>query len=105
MASSTSNYKKQLKKGVTEDDARRRRQQTTVSLRKEKREEGLQKRRNLAVADTATDSAGTTSGHSPDLSLDNLPIYCEGENLKSVLLTIAHGFLRVRSLVFVRLTR
>lgn len=74
--SSNAAYKKTVKKGVTEDDARRRRQNTTVNLRKEKREEGLQKRRNLAVAEVGIDSSAPAS--SADLSLDNLPSYCDG---------------------------
>ena len=41
--------KKETKKGINADDARRRRAETTTQLRKDKKEEGVAKRRNLLV--------------------------------------------------------
>jgi importin subunit alpha-6/7 len=46
---SKSTRAKDFKKGVTQDDGRRRREASAIAIRKEKKEEGLSKRRNLAV--------------------------------------------------------
>jgi hypothetical protein len=52
--------KKDYKRGVNSDEARRRRNEVTVSIRKNKREEGLQKRRT--VNDVAPISESSASG-------------------------------------------
>lgn len=41
--------KRDFKKGISGEDARRRREETSIKLRKEKKEEGLAKRRNLSA--------------------------------------------------------
>ena len=50
-----SNRAKDFKKGVTQDDGRRRREANALSLRKDKKEEGLSKRRNLGCSSDPTD--------------------------------------------------
>ena len=77
-----------VKKGVTADGARQHRAEASVSLRKEKREEGLQKRRNLTVSagiaivaaseSTAMQQTPTTTSSS-EASVTQLPLYCTGE--------------------------
>eukprot|EP01039_Chlorochromonas_danica_P004314 gene4314-4735_t len=42
--------KRDFKKGISAEDNRRRREETSLKLRKEKKEEGLAKRRNLTIA-------------------------------------------------------
>ena len=58
------NRKQQLKKGVDVDDSRRRREETTVQLRKDKKDDQLQKRRNLTSGngDGATGFSGSSDG-------------------------------------------
>ncbi len=99
---------KTIKKSTTEDDGRRRREANLIKIRKEKREEGMQKRRNLALAlaggaegegagasaaesagagglafpgDTPTADASTSfSAPAGEVRLDKLSAYCEGES-------------------------
>ncbi|RYG67253.1 hypothetical protein EON64_07840, partial [archaeon] len=64
--------KRDFKKGISTDDSRRRREETSVKLRKEKKEEGLAKRRNLTITDepvseNPTVSSGSTEAVAPDL--------------------------------------
>lgn len=55
-----SRRKQGLKKGVNTEDSRRRRGDTTIQLRKNKKEEGLAKRRNIMVNNFVTDPSATT---------------------------------------------
>lgn len=68
-----------VKKGIDADDARRRRETRSVALRKEKREEGLEKRRRGPADEPSSDAVGaavtTIVG---ELSLDHLGDYCAG---------------------------
>ena len=44
-----------LKKGVNTEDSRRRRGETAIQLRKQQKEEGLAKRRNIMINNFVTD--------------------------------------------------
>jgi hypothetical protein len=99
--------KRESKKGVTQEDGRRRREATTVALRKEKRDEGVSKRRMVAsAASEAGTAASAGAGMLPaELSLDNLPSYCEGEHWRQACgagtvaagAGVAHGWPVVRA--------
>ena len=74
MVSADREEKKGIKGGVDKDDCRKNRQAQKVELRKAKRDEGLQKRRNMAVVqvdvsdpvdDAATPEKGNASGAAP----------------------------------------
>ena len=68
-----------VKKGIDADDARRRRETRTVALRKEKREEGLEKRRRGPADESSGDSVGASLiAIAGELSLDRLGDYCAG---------------------------
>jgi hypothetical protein len=87
-----------VKKSTADEDGRRRREQTLIKIRKEKREEGLQKRRNLitsilnetestpssASSDLpGSDGTANTNNYLPplarnDIIIENLVKYCEG---------------------------
>jgi hypothetical protein len=99
--------KKVVKKSTAEEDGRRRREANLIKIRKEKREEGLQKRRNLALVlcgaggaegNAEADSAATTAGSDAltgtilatdtstsaasahgEVRVENLHEYCAGE--------------------------
>jgi importin subunit alpha-1 len=60
--SSMVDRRKDFKKGVDAGDARRRRGETAVSLRKNKREEGLAKRRNLTPSSPVRGSEAASCG-------------------------------------------
>ena len=62
------NRAKDFKKGVTQDDGRRRREASALSLRKDKKEEGLSKRRNLGSIDTAVASGDVASSDPTSLA-------------------------------------
>ncbi len=51
--------KRDFKKGITVDEGRRKREEKSVALRKDKKEEGLQKRRNFSAV---TEESSTVSG-------------------------------------------
>src|SRR5690349_7781994 len=72
--------KKDFKKGITAEDSRRKREETSNEIRKTKREESLQKRRNIAPTNqieiTTTQSIHTEwSGN-----LSEIPQYIEAIN-------------------------
>jgi hypothetical protein len=60
------------KKGSDKDECKSRRENRCISLRKEKREEGIDKRRRAPVEDVAPTQE-------PVETLEMLPSYCEGE--------------------------
>ena len=71
------------KQGVQQDDSRRRREEKSISLRKDKKEEGLSKRRNMVTANSAipivlvaTHGGGTICILFEDLDPDDLIKYC-----------------------------
>jgi hypothetical protein len=73
-----------VKKVMSQDEGRRRRDEAVVKLRKEKREEGLQKRRAVAAAADAVGAtpvgAGAAASSLPaEASLENLHVYVAGE--------------------------
>lgn len=51
--------KRHLKKGINPEEGRRRREATSVSIRKDKKEEGLAKRRNLGAIEDTLPGTGT----------------------------------------------
>lgn len=70
------------KKTIDQDEARRKREDQMVSIRKDKREASLQKRRNLAAVATP-DSTGTNGsidevGSAIPLRLESLPMMVQG---------------------------
>ena len=76
--------KKDVKKTDTEENRRRHRQEAAVSIRKEKRNEGLQKRRNLAaeatiVADPASIAGSASASLAGEPNVSQLDAYCSGE--------------------------
>jgi hypothetical protein len=46
-----------FKQGISSDDARKKREDSAVQIRKEKRNESFQKRRNMTMPETATPSS------------------------------------------------
>ncbi len=74
--------KAQLKGGVSTADARRRRAQNSIKISKNKRMEGLMKRRGgISSASTAQSNADVIkeAGSLPkDLSVENLQLYFNG---------------------------
>jgi hypothetical protein len=67
------------KKALTADGGRRHRQEASVSLRKEKRQEGLQKRRNLmATAEEVASEAAPAAVKTPEVQVALLGDYCAG---------------------------
>jgi hypothetical protein len=83
--------KKFVKKSTAEEDGRRRREATMIKIRKDKREEGLQKRR-MVCADLAGSADPSASGSSSaagatsegasnvptEINVAFLDSYCEG---------------------------
>ena len=63
-----SSRSKDFKKGVTETEGRRRREASALSLRKDKKEEGLSKRRNLGCIDTGVDAGDVEPSDSTSLA-------------------------------------
>jgi hypothetical protein len=68
---------KNVKKGTDLEDSRRRRENRSLALRKEKREEGVDKRRRAPVEEAAP-AAAAGSTLPAELSLEHLGAYCEG---------------------------
>lgn len=68
---------KGVKKGTDIEDKRRARENRSIALRKEKREEGVDKRRRAPV-DDAPVAAAAGSTLPAELSVDHLAAYCEG---------------------------
>jgi importin subunit alpha-1 len=86
--------KKIVKKSTADEDGRRRREANLVKIRKEKRDEGLQKRRMMmasvagvgAEGPTGAGASSTTSTSSyasllEDININNLQTYCEGGSI------------------------
>ena len=73
-----------MKKIASLEGGRLHRQESSVSLRKEKREMGLQKRRNLLAEDATAEAdaeAGANAAGSmlpPDIDIRHLELYCAG---------------------------
>ena len=74
--------KQGLKKGVNTEDSRRRRADTTIQLRKNKKEEGLAKRRNIMVNNFVTDSSAVTD--SPSSKFSDLMIKLNSNDINDV---------------------
>ena len=74
-----------LKKGVSSDDCRRKREDKTLSVRKNKREDNLRKRRNLSTPSTPRSSAGPSQALVPaaqtavTATIGDLPAILQGE--------------------------
>jgi HEAT repeat protein len=83
--SSTDNRRNQFKKGIDSDSSRRRRENVSINIRKQKKEQGLAKRRNCQInnlvnANTATAVATPTDAGAMAATLDNLPALVAGVN-------------------------
>ena len=87
-SSRSASRKKNFKKGISADDSRRRREETTISLRKNKREESLAKRRNLKVNSWCTPTKAESKSSStfeeeksaaPVSGVQNLPALVSGK--------------------------
>lgn len=72
--------KKDFKKGLDADDARRKREDNIIELRKAKRDEQLQKRRqvNAGPSYAMEDSTARPMGASAHKQLDELPAMVQG---------------------------
>lgn len=72
-----------IKGGINVDKARRRREQHAVQIRKEKREEGIQKRRLVNDDDVeevgANGAPAAASVVTVPVTEENLPYFCDGE--------------------------
>ena len=79
MLSSSVSKGKTVKKGTDHDDKRRARENRSLALRKEKREEGIDKRRRAPVDEPAAAAPVAVGSTMPaELSIEHLAIYCEG---------------------------
>lgn len=67
-----------VKKGSDLEDKRRARESRSIALRKEKREEGIDKRRRAPVEEATASAPASGSTMPAELSLEHLGIYCEG---------------------------
>jgi hypothetical protein len=63
--------RRELKHGLSAEEQRRKREEASNEIRKSKREEGLQKRRNVGAVEDSSSSANDENGVVP--SLDLLP--------------------------------
>ncbi len=78
-----------LKAGIDVDKARRRRETHAIQIRKEKREDGIQKRRLLSAVETEDGASASGSGVASSTSAStamaateaNLPYFCDGKLL------------------------
>ena len=79
---STDARKSQFKKGIDSSSARRRLNDVTINIRKQKKEQGLAKRRNCQLQNfvQAEASASTAAGDAQKMeaSLSNLPALVAG---------------------------
>lgn len=76
----SSKAKQGAKKGSDKDECKSRRENRCIGIRKEKREEGIDKRRRAPVEDV--NAVGEPGGVNPDepvVSVEMLPAYCTGE--------------------------
>lgn len=79
MDSSSGRKKPQVKKADCNDEAhRRRRDQKTIQVRKEKREEGLEKKRKGAMEVADLTPAGEDHAPAQEADVAHLAQYCEG---------------------------
>eukprot|EP01031_Cornospumella_fuschlensis_P044898 gene44898-54917_t len=76
--------KRDFKKGISADDSRRRREETSIKLRKEKKEEGLAKRRNLTVIDEPSNENTSAASVSTGAVAADLLQYCQMLNSQDV---------------------
>ena len=67
-----------MKKGSDKDECKAHRENRCITLRKEKREEGIDKRRRAPVDEAAVGTQVAVT-QMAELSIDLLPAYCEGE--------------------------
>mmetsp|Transcript_36856 Transcript_36856/g.68525 ORF Transcript_36856/g.68525 Transcript_36856/m.68525 type:complete len:529 (+) Transcript_36856:37-1623(+) len=72
-----------LKKGVNTDDSRRRRGETTIQLRKQQKEEGLAKRRNIMINNFVADQSSTSEA--PPSKFSDLMIKLNSNDLTAML--------------------
>lgn len=71
--------KRDVKKGISADDSRRRREENTIKLRKEKKEEGLAKRRNIqALLESEPDVAAAQSSAG---NVSNIPLSADPQSM------------------------
>lgn len=68
-----------MKKGSDKDECKTHRENRCITLRKEKREEGIDKRRRAPVEEAAIGAQVSAVTQMAELSIDLLPVYCEGE--------------------------
>ena len=103
-------HRSQFKKGISGEDSRRRRDANVLALRKEKKEEGLAKRRNLTT-DQSNDGSeafnvangsstpSSTTNTSPRPTIDDLPRLAQGLHSPDVAVQLdsVRGFRRLLS--------
>ena len=83
---STDARKSQFKKGIDSSSARRRRNDVTINIRKQKKEQGLAKRRNCQLqsfvqAEASASTATAGEAQKMEASLSNLPALVAGRCL------------------------
>jgi hypothetical protein len=72
--------KQQFKKGIDSEKGRRGRQDVTINIRKQKKEEGLAKRRQTSSLVKSEASKDVTNAQTMDATLVNLPALVAGVN-------------------------
>lgn len=79
MSSKVPRSSEPVKKGISSFDHRRRREDKAIALRREQREEGIEKRRRTPPNDPSTLIVSEKNGQCPDNVVDiaNLNTYCE----------------------------
>jgi hypothetical protein len=86
MSSQTLAHMKKDVKAFSEDSGRRRREESAVQLRKTKKEESLNKKRNITLsAVEEAPEAGAVAAVPEELNIKLLPSYVEGEHCVHVL--------------------
>eukprot|EP01038_Epipyxis_sp_PR26KG_P012354 gene12354-16568_t len=82
-----SNAKRNFKKGIDAEDNRRRREQTSIKLRKEKKEEGIAKKRNILmnnfvnsgeIINSEVSNQASVTVDSKGYTIDNIPELMRG---------------------------
>jgi len=97
MSSQTLAHMKKDVKAFSEDSGRRRREESAVQLRKTKKEESLNKKRNITLsAVEEAPEAGAVAAVPEELNIKLLPSYVEGEHCVHVLNGLGSGCGHVR---------